>query len=194
MEHKFARLISLMLCKNGVITKEHEVIYTYGLELIISFISTSIIILILGLICNRLLQSIFFISIFVFLRRFTGGYHADTHLKCKLCTIGIFLINLLFVELLNITLITFVIFSLFSLIIILIFAPIENKNKPIPQTKHKRIKFLATVSFITLDLIGLILFSFKPLSNSILLALLSVIALMLIEKFKERRLSKHEKA
>lgn len=61
---------------------EKEPIYVYGLELIISTIICLISILLVSVLLSDAKSGILFVSIFVPLRLFTGGYHAATYSKC----------------------------------------------------------------------------------------------------------------
>jgi accessory gene regulator B len=191
MENKIATIITNKLVQLSIISKDYHEVYIYGLELILSFISTATIIIFLGIICRQVLLSIIFISIFVLLRRLTGGYHANTHLGCKLCTISIFIINLLLSVSVEFKLIPNIIINGIGLIIIILFSPIENKHKPISPQQCSKIKHLAIFTYILLIGIEFLLYvSDSMLSNGIFYSLNSVIALMLIEKIKGRRIKK----
>ena len=59
-------------------------IYKYGIEITLSTILNILIILILSLIYGSFFTGIIFLLVFIPLRKFTGGYHADTYMKCNI--------------------------------------------------------------------------------------------------------------
>lgn len=79
-----AQYIAGCLLRNDIIESEKLDIYIYGFEVMISSISGFAIALVLGLAFSQLLECILFLIIFVSLRSFCGGYHADTYLKCNI--------------------------------------------------------------------------------------------------------------
>lgn len=78
-----AQYITGILLKNNIIVNEHLDIYIYGFEVLISGALSLFIGLILGLIFSQLVECIVFLIVFVTLRKYCGGYHADTYLKCN---------------------------------------------------------------------------------------------------------------
>ena len=78
-----AQYITGILLKNNIIENEHLDIYIYGFEVLISGALSLFIGLILGLIFSQLVECIVFLIVFVTLRKYCGGYHADTYLKCN---------------------------------------------------------------------------------------------------------------
>ena len=58
--------------------------YKYGIEITISSILNILIILTISLLFNALIDGFIFLLIFIPTRQFTGGFHADSYLKCNL--------------------------------------------------------------------------------------------------------------
>lgn len=188
MEHKIACKIGHKLVERNIVESIYEEVYIYGLELIISFISTVLWIALIGGIANQIISAVIFIIIFVLLRRFTGGYHADTHFKCKLCTLSIYVAVILLSNLIYANLFAYIILACIGAIIIIRFAPIENPNKAIPVNKRKRLKILSFIMFTFILTVGLfIMHTSRSLSNYIFYSLLSVIALIIPNHKKGRK-------
>lgn len=61
---------------------DKEEIYIYGLELIISTFFGLVSILLISCLLSRFTSGLVFISVFVPLRLFTGGFHAATYNRC----------------------------------------------------------------------------------------------------------------
>lgn len=156
------------LIKADVIDKSEEALayYRYGLEITISSLLNIVLIISIGIISGQFIESILFLICFVPLRRFTGGYHANSYLKCNL------LFSLLFILLLTIFNITVTRISLYGCIIMLIFSiaisfsecPVEHHNKPLTDSQKKRSKYLSIILGLLYGAIGVIS---KVLSYSI---------------------------
>ena len=74
------------LLKSRVIndSDEEKEYYRYGIEITISSLLNIILIIGIGIIFRNVFESIIFLSFFMLIRQFTGGYHADTYFKCNL--------------------------------------------------------------------------------------------------------------
>jgi accessory gene regulator B len=193
MEHKIASFISQKLVSSSVIPMNIIDIYTYGLELIISFLVTSFIIVVIGIITSQITSSIMFLLVFILLRRFTGGYHAKTHLRCKLCTVIIYIINLFFINHFEFTYKQIILLVLFGFFVTICFSPVPNEYKPIPIERRPYLKKISVIIYVLLSIIALVLYNYEvKFSSGIIISLVSVAALIIIEKINQRR-SKNEK-
>lgn len=76
MISKLAKSIAHFFVINNIAEKSKEVIYAYGMELLISDILNTLIVLLISLISHTLPAVIVFIAVFMGLRQFVGGYHA----------------------------------------------------------------------------------------------------------------------
>lgn len=76
--------IALFLRDSDIVDDETSLVCQYGFEIIISTLVGFLLVVIIGLCCGELLSAILFYAIFVGVRLSTGGYHATTHLRCKL--------------------------------------------------------------------------------------------------------------
>ncbi len=182
-----AQYIASFLLKNNAIDGKKLDIYIYGFEIIISGMVSIFIALMLGIIFSQFIECITFLVVFVFMRKCCGGYHADTYLKCN----SVFAINLIIVMmilklLLNYPLYMSLAISIFCVIIYALYAPIENKYKPIKKEARKKHKITAIILGILFSIISFVLY-FKITKYSIVIdtALLSVALSMIIVKIKE---------
>lgn len=121
---------------------EKEEIYIYGLELIISTSFGLVSILLISCLLSRFTSGLVFISVFVPLRLFTGGYHATTYSECFVIS-NISYLLILFVRDIALEIFPMWIWS-FLLIgmccYIMKNAPIINSAQPINESKQKRNK------------------------------------------------------
>lgn len=187
MEHKLALKLSNYFLDQSIISQENYDIYVYGGELLISFIISTVLILFFGLLFNRLVQTVLFLTIFIFMRRYTGGYHAPSHFKCKLTTIATHLLVLWLSEWTTVGLINYIIILVFGSTVILLIGPIENPNKPLSVLQKTQNKRISLVLFILIIVISAILHIHHSMySSSILYSTMMVIVLMIIAKLQTR--------
>ncbi len=90
MINKISKNVAVFFIKNNLVQEDEIDIYIYGLQLIISSILGISIILFFGIISERLTDSLIFLFCFIILRQYSGGYHANSYLKCNLYFITIF--------------------------------------------------------------------------------------------------------
>lgn len=192
MEHTIATVICRMFIKQGIIAREYEDVYIYGLELVFSFIFSTLVILLTSILLHELSTAIVFLCIFISLRRFTGGYHATTYFRCKLCTISIFAFVTILSDALNVSLIAYILLNIIGLYIILRYGPIENAHKPLSDEVKRKNKYISAIIFLVLSIVGSVVYlCYQKLSNAIFYTLGFVIVLMIIPMLKKGE--EHEK-
>ena len=81
--------ISHFLCKKKVIAEQEVEVYQYGFEILISTTLGLLITVAIGIVLNMFFLSVLYYVIFVMVRQWTGGYHADSYLKCNITFAGI---------------------------------------------------------------------------------------------------------
>lgn len=143
-----------VLLNNRIIEKQDEEIYKYGLELLISTVINLALVLFIGIIYGRFIQTILFLLEYCFVRRYAGGYHASTHGRC-IATFSILYFLMLFItRVFHINDINIFIFlaGIVSNIIVFRLSPVEDENKPMEAYEVKRnsniSKWLVIISFI----------------------------------------------
>lgn len=145
-------------------------IYTYGLELFISSVFCTLILLITGIITNSFIESILFIILFSALRIFTGGYHSNSYVMCTIITISLYITSVLSYQYLFIIISNkFIVISVFTATIFLVglYAPVVNANKSLDQSKLLNYKIKAIVAYfleISFYLVLYHLFQIKQIS------------------------------
>ena len=58
-------------------------IYVYGIELMISSLIGTIVVLTMGILFKSVIESIIFMVSLSLIRFFSGGYHAQTYIRCN---------------------------------------------------------------------------------------------------------------
>lgn len=158
MIHAWAENISSFFIDNSVISENDRKVYSYCFELLISELINILIILAVAILSKQYVNIAVFLIAFLLLRKWTGGYHANTHYGC---TLILFLILTLFIvsEIVLSYNAKYILqfFNIFtSLPIICIFAPVDNSNNPIKDEQRKKFKTYCII--ITVALIGVICF------------------------------------
>ena len=80
MISKLAKSIAHFFVVQNITEESKEVIYAYGMELLISDVLNTIIVLLIALFSHTLPAVVVFIAVFMGLRQFVGGFHANSHL------------------------------------------------------------------------------------------------------------------
>lgn len=181
MEHLMACSFADYLCKRQIIRQDYYEVYVYGTELVLSFIITTALVLIAGFVIGEVMNSMIFLAVFMLLRRFTGGYHANTYLKCKIISISTFLIALFSSHAISVRWWMYAVLLVGGNIVIHLLAPVEHPNKPLSDDEKRKFRRFSHVVFSWITISGLSVQLLTPLSFDILFfSLLSVIILMTI--------------
>ena len=196
MIHSLANWMASVFVLFGESSEEDADIYAYACEAIISSIISMSLALAIAIILNRPLEGIVFTIVFTTLRRYTGGFHAQSHLGCILTysTVlgsGLLILGLSINELTS-TILSISIVSI-SLAGILAFAPVVNKNKPISDgvfaSSKIKSRLLATVYFaicIIATLFG------SNIGSAIALSMLAVFGFLIFEILYSSTITKKE--
>lgn len=158
---KFVNKITQKLIFDNVIDSEDADIYYYGIELSLMNLCGITVSIIIGIIFQMLIEAVVFLLAFIITRRFTGGYHADSSLLCLVITSAVISIVLTLVKICTLSIITCFLMGLLSFLIIVIFAPIENKNKPLSISLKKRCKKISTLLILVQNLASYIFWAFN---------------------------------
>lgn len=146
------------------LSNSDEDIYSYGLFMFLSFVIFGVITIVFGIIFNCVIESILFYLFFQLLRKYCGGYHAETSGKCEIMTTIIILIciaSIKAVEYLKIENILFLISILFFTITYIL-SPVDTKENPLSKEEKDE---------------------FQKISRIIALVMLSIISITFIAKF-----------
>lgn len=129
--------------------KEKKEIYVYGIELLISSLIGIVLVLGLSIGLGKVWSGVVFLAVFILVRQYTGGYHADTYVRCNaafvltyLLTVGIWI----FCRVHDLKVAVWFIL-LGAYIIMAVLAPVENKNKPLDDEEVKKYKWKSIVIY-----------------------------------------------
>ncbi|WP_455715672.1 accessory gene regulator ArgB-like protein [Anaerosporobacter sp.] len=182
---KIANKLTLFLVDRGIISREDIPIYAYGYEALLGSIVNSILVVVLGLIFHQGLQSIVFLVVFALTRVYSGGYHAQSYLKCNLTLASAYIIMITLTEAIVYSESSYatVVFVLFYLSVILRFAPVPNPKKQ--TSEAERIKFrekILLLSAMWTIVIIVLSFFYIRIALNVAITLFVVAVLIVIQK------------
>ena len=128
----------ISICLEEKIIDVDSDIYKYGFESILSSYLCIAIVLFTGIFIKYKLIAFFYLLIFYFIRKYSGGYHCDSYLKCIIWTDFIFILSVIMIDNLNYELLIplCIVCSIFSIKK----APICHFNKPFTNSQRKIFK------------------------------------------------------
>lgn len=183
---RLANALTDKLVQWNIVKYEDRELYAYGLWQGTILIFNFLTIIVIGLLFKMLWQSLVFIIAYGFLRPVAGGYHARKQINCYILSIVLIVTVLCMLRWIHWNSIVCLIILLISGIIILLFAPIEDENKPL-DIKEKRvykhrtriILFLLTLLSLSFLLVGNI-----QISSNIAISILFSAIMLILGKIK----------
>lgn len=135
------KMTSFLIC-NEIINKKEYDLYLYAFETLIAFVVNIIVILFIGCMFNRLLETALFLTFYCPIRQFSGGYHAESYRRCLLVFISLYIYNIYFLDILMFKELDYIIILLMiiSYIGIYICAPLEHRHNPLSEKEISNYK------------------------------------------------------
>jgi len=150
------------LIDNEKIENEDYHLYLYAFEVLISSISNIVIILLIGVLLNRFIETLLFLIFYCPIRQFAGGFHTENYRRCLLFFMTIYISNIFLIDKLISLKVTMpiVVITFISYIGISFLVPQEHRNNPLSIEERKKYKkivkyiisFLLVISIIGINL------------------------------------------
>lgn len=191
MYGKISKALADFLVAENAIEKEKYEIYTFGLECLIARIGTILYLLILSVCLRAVWQAAVFFFVFLAMRKFSGGYHATTYVKCNSLYLLTFIVAVLgdryFASFFDSFCLT-VFILLFVFITVLFFSPIENPNNPIEDGQEKKFRRTSLIITSALSVGEMVLFFLGlPMHRMLLISMLLAVFYMYVEVINRNR-------
>lgn len=188
---KFSNKIVKKWIDKKYITQEFEEWYTYGLYSFLSGIVNILIFVALGLLLGCVDKTLVFLATFSLSREFMGGYHCDTPIGCKVSSLIVYAIIMIFAYF-NISYNYYILFMIinfiFGNIIIYKICPVIHHNKVLDDKRQKQFKKLSFIVYNLFLLVGFILIQRYVVYGRIInLTLFVVYAMSVVGFYKERK-------
>lgn len=143
--------ITDILVENSVIAEEQKSLYTYGLHQLGITILNVATTLVIGLFVGMVWQGLLFLLAYIPLRRYAGGYHAKTELRCYMASTLLVLFFLFGIYTIPAHLSVLFPLFLISGAVVYFLAPIESMNKPLDKIERmvyrRRSRYILTAHF-----------------------------------------------
>ena len=141
---------------------------------------------VIGLFFGMIMQSLIFLVFYIPLRSYAGGYHAKTQIRCFATSVSIILIMMILIKYNVLSNIEYVICTIISIIIIIIFAPVEDKNKPLDDVEHKKYKYITYIILSLETIVWLILMIMRRFSCAVSIAIIVESVMLFMGEIKNR--------
>lgn len=193
MIHLISDSLTRFMCKIIKIEDDMKDVHRYGIEITISSLLNIVLIILASLILSDVILGIIFLMVFISLRSFSGGYHANTYFLCNLTFTLTFLLayaaNRAIIDCIkpNIIILLAVI-DLLSFIIVAVFSPVKNKHNSISKTHAKRCRIKAIVVYLLISIISFIVYENNVKYGSFMIITLTAVAVMILIEIIKRRI------
>lgn len=181
MFHHISEKIAENMVKNGTVVPEEKDIYLFGIQQGLIFLLNIGTTVAVGLLLGSLPQLLLFTTAYIALRKYAGGYHASTPQQCYVLSTILSIIVALVVKYVPLNIFAGINLLVFASIIIVMFSPVENRNKLLDQAE-KRVYKKWTLVILGIEFLFAIVFMFfnlLPIANCIVWVIVTV-SLMVI--------------
>lgn len=154
MVRRAASMVCYEMYKNKVFSHEQLRQIQYGLEVVMGEVIKTIFMVLVIYISSFLFRELLYygilaMGVFVSIRLYAGGYHANTQLRCFIITLGIIYAAVFMGMAAQVDFIRWGMFMV-SLVIAYIYAPCVHPNQPIRSEKRRIRKKYMTMAVITI--------------------------------------------
>lgn len=161
MIYKISKMLAKIICREEILKPCYLEDCIYGFEITISNVINFMIVFLLGICTGKSLEMTVFYCVFVSLRIFCGGYHANTHKKCCFLFAVTAVIYLIMLKIVLVYVSDkMILFSLVALILatyIYVNAPVEHPNKPLAIQKIRIFKIKGIFIYVVWTVLGVVL-------------------------------------
>lgn len=157
---KISNAITDFYIRKNYVPQDKREIYSYGFQLILADIVNFSIVILLGMLLNRIIDSILFLITLCSVRQFSGGFHAKTFWLCRLSMLITFFGVTVVSQLLSaypFKMIISLILNVFCIIFIAALSPIKHPNKELTTKQKKQNKTNAILTSFIMSVISIIL-------------------------------------
>lgn len=135
MIYKTSRHITDKLIKHGRVDSDDRELFEYGIFLVISQIIYALVCIICGIVFKCIAESLVLYVSFNFARKYSGGFHASTELRCFIISSLSILCSVSLIKTFEIKdlRVPFIIFLAAASAVIIIFSPLDTDEKPLTE-------------------------------------------------------------
>lgn len=153
MIYNLSLIIVSQLMKKGHLLEEDKEVVTYGLFSLLFNSYCTLFCLFLGAFLNCFSKAAIFLLSFLFVKRYSGGFHSSSEERCLLVSSMGITFSLILIKLCLINIKIHCLFLILAIILsafIMWFSPIESKNKPIRDEDKKKYKIFSIIRILAI--------------------------------------------
>lgn len=140
MFYRLSCKITGYMTDNKIIISDDEAICQYGIQQLLTMLVNLICTIILGVLYERLFESILIVALYIPLRSYAGGFHAKTSYRCFVYSLVMMFLLLSVIKFFKLGNTICFIICIMSGIIIFLVSPVPDKNKPLEKIEYKVFK------------------------------------------------------
>lgn len=142
MIHKVSLKLGNILIKYIDVDVENLEVYAFGIETIIMNTIHYLLMMITGIMCERLIETLIFIGVYAKVRTTAGGQHFKSRKMCFWTSIFLILLVMIPINMqIEAILLQWTkVYLLCGILAIFIFAPCDNSNKPMNNIEKKQFR------------------------------------------------------
>lgn len=135
MIYKTSRHITDKLIRHGRVDSDDRELFEYGIFLVISQIIYALVCIICGIVFKCIAESLVLYVSFNFARKYSGGFHASTELRCFIISSLSILCSVSLIKTFEIKdlRVPFIILLAAASAVIIIFSPLDTDEKPLTE-------------------------------------------------------------
>ena len=178
-----AKRMAAFLVRRGIISEERQTveIYEYGLELILADLINFVVILLISSMLQGVGSGILYLMCFVSVRIFSGGFHARTHFRCGIAMVLFYLLFVLVCRgIISAGAEVLIVGTMIAYIPLLKWVPVRNENRPLNDSKRRKNRYRAIVSYIAWTITAALFVSFGMQWGKEILLTLWVVSINII--------------
>lgn len=162
MIYSLATYLTRKMSQRNSMSEDEIETVTYGLFTVMSRVMYALISVFVSALLGCVFESLVFYFCFLFVKKYSGGFHAKTEIRCFIIStfsiISCVMLVYLSKKSAGVSLLLLTV-SFVCTLLICLFAPIASKERPLDETETKRYSKIARTRATILFLCGVILFT-----------------------------------
>lgn len=157
MISKLADKIVEKLVRSNAIGQDDVELYRYGFFILLSHLLYFCIAVVWGLLLGVVLESVLLYIMFLILRGYAGGFHAESEGRCALYTSVALFLSALSIRLLHTLSMWYVALALLfaGAVIVLLLCPLDTPAKPLSKEERLRYKRTSSIILVGICMVGM---------------------------------------
>lgn len=183
MSERLARIVTDFLVRENVVQPEETEIYDYGFGALFFDAGQTMLFLLIGIIVHHFWKTVLFLVVFTSLRKYTGGYHAETRIGCTCMScvfLGIVLVTTSWGSIFFESWFIYLLCSVFYGMCFYNYAPVEHQNKPLTNQQ----KYIYRIQGVWLSAVWMVIAAiariYQPEIGDCIVSTMVIVAISII--------------